>query len=215
MNKATWTISFLVSVALIAVVAFIGVTEYLDYENEQDEIHSTDSQTGDHASPVVTTSSTVAQASSDETEYEGPSREFGLPEGEDGYPMPEPCPADVKKPKVINGSYCGPPPPAGNGLGENGLCSGAELIPPCGPGVVRGTYYGYTMPGSCAGVMEFDDQLWLSRLPPPTDVPPFFVWMGYDEITGNPHFIGPGMVSFVRDDGSRTPCRGGVSLATS
>jgi hypothetical protein len=200
MNKATWTISFLFSVALIAVVAFIGVTEYLDYENEQDEIHSTDSQTGDHASPVVTTSSTVAQASSDDRSSPGPDVV---------------CPADVKKPKVINGSYCGPPPPAGNGLGENGLCSGAELIPPCGPGVVRGTYYGYTMPGSCAGVMEFDDQLWLSRLPPPTDVPPFFVWMGYDEITGNPHFIGPGMVSFVRDDGSRTPCRGGVSLATS
>jgi hypothetical protein len=92
-------------------------------------------------------------------------------------PVPPPCPTGASVPSMATGSYCGPRPPAGNGLGPDGECTGRETAPPCGPGAVPGHYYAYTMPGSCSGLVLFDGRRWVSELPPPTPVPAFDVWM--------------------------------------
>ncbi len=92
-------------------------------------------------------------------------------------PVPPPCPTGASVPSMATGSYCGPRPPAGNGLGPDGECTGRESAPPCGPGAVPGHYYAYTMPGSCSGLVVFDGRRWVSELPPPTPVPAFDVWM--------------------------------------
>ncbi len=82
---------------------------------------------------------------------------------------------------MATGIYCGPSPSAGNGLGPRGACDGKEPFPPCGTGVVVGTYYAYTQPQDCAGnPIHFDGRLWYSTLPPPTDLPATFVWMALE-----------------------------------
>jgi hypothetical protein len=105
----------------------------------------------------------------------------------------------------MNGSFCGPIPPPGNGLGPNGECTGAETAPPCGTGVVVGRYYAYTLPGTCDGVIVFDGRRWDSELPPDHRVPDMNVWMrlGGASTAG---FISPnGAVGFRPDAGAPPP----------
>jgi hypothetical protein len=92
-------------------------------------------------------------------------------------PTPPPCKANQRTPTTATGRFCGPAPGPGNGSGPDGTCSGTETSPPCGPGVVPGRYYAYTMPGTCSGLITFDGKQWVSELPPPTVVPNFYVWM--------------------------------------
>ena len=107
------------------------------------------------------------------------------------------CPPHPTAPTFL-GTFCGPPPPAGNGLGPGGECTGRETAAPCGPGVVPGRYYAYTVPGSCTGLIYFDGRRWVSELPPPSAVAPFHMWMRLDrsgQVLGS---IGPeGAVGYV------------------
>lgn len=92
-------------------------------------------------------------------------------------PLPS-CPSPAgNRPSDALGTFCGPSPHAGNGLGPDGTCTGAETGPPCGPGAVPGRYYAYTVPGSCEQGLIFDARRWDSELPPPTPIPDFFVWI--------------------------------------
>jgi hypothetical protein len=112
-------------------------------------------------------------------------------------PTPAPCPDGVTTPTVVGGQYCGPVPPAGNGLGPGGVCTGNETTAPCGAGITVGRYYAYTMPGTCDGLIIFDGKRWVSELPPVYPVPDFDVWLalGTDGVL---RFIGPlGQVSFT------------------
>ena len=110
---------------------------------------------------------------------------------------------------MATGGYCGPVPVPGNGLGPNGECTGRETNAPCGPGVVVGRYYAFTLPGACDGVIHFDGRVWISELPPPTKVADFDVWMRLDP-NGELRFIGPkGSVGFMPDHGQpRGTCSG-------
>lgn len=129
-------------------------------------------------------------------------------------PVPPPCPAHSTRPSWQTGRYCGPAPHAGNGLGPNGECSGFETAPPCGPGVVVGRYYTYTLPGRCDGRIVFDGRLWDSELPPPTNGPDQYVWMRLDA-SGGLGFISPeGAVGFTPDTGQPPPSCGGTSDAS-
>jgi hypothetical protein len=105
-------------------------------------------------------------------------------------PDPPPCPAHQATPTRASGRYCGPDPGAGNGSGPNGTCTGSETAPPCGPGVVPGQYYAYTMPGTCSGLATFDGRQWVSELPPPSATAVFYVWMRLDP-TGSAGWISP------------------------
>lgn len=91
-----------------------------------------------------------------------------------------PCPAHQANPTRATGSYCGPDPGAGDGAGPDGTCNGTEQAPPCGPGVIPGRYYAYTMPGTCSGLVTFDGRQWVSELPPPSPTADYFVWIRLD-----------------------------------
>jgi hypothetical protein len=84
-----------------------------------------------------------------------------------------PCAA----PTWAEGSYCGPAPGPGNGDGPGGRCSGHEAAAPCGRGVLVGTYYAYTLPVRCDGLITFDGRRWQSNLLPPGNGPDLWVWM--------------------------------------
>jgi hypothetical protein len=115
---------------------------------------------------------------------------------------PVSCPPRSTAPTLVGGELCGPPPPAGNGFGVDGECTGRETTPPCGPGVVPGRYYAYTVPGSCTGLVIFDGRRWVSELPPPSPVAPFPVWMRLDTSGQMLGSIGPdGAVGYVPDTG--------------
>lgn len=123
-------------------------------------------------------------------------------------PRPAPCPSGLTIPSVSTGSYCGPPPPEGNGLGPGGECTGKETIAPCGPGVVPGRYYAYTLPASCDGLIIFDGRKWLSELPHSSPSTSYQrVWMA---MRGGPvastGFISPyGVVGFIPYVGQPIP----------
>ncbi len=122
------------------------------------------------ASTVTTTSTTF------------PTSPTGISAASQGAaPLPAPCPTNSDTPSMATGTYCGPSPSAGNGLGPRGECDGKETYPPCGTGVVVGTYYAYTQPQDCAGdPIHFDGRLWYSTLPSPTNLPAIFVWMALE-----------------------------------
>jgi hypothetical protein len=102
----------------------------------------------------------------------------------------------------MNGSYCGPQPVAGNGLGPSGECTGREVAPPCGPGVVMDRYYAYTLPGRCDGRLFLDGRRWISELPPPQPVPDMYVWVHVGPTGSHAGFISPmGSVGFDLDHG--------------
>lgn len=122
---------------------------------------------------------------------------------------PAPCPTGQKTPTTATGSFCGPTPGTGNGLGPSGTCTGKETGAPCGPGVVPGQFYAYTVPGTCSGLLTFDGKQWVSELPPPNPVPAFDVWiqLGTD---GSVRWIAPsGSVGLEPYTGQAlAPCRG-------
>ena len=130
-------------------------------------------------------------------------------------PIPPPCAPNVTVPTFATGRYCGPTPPAGNGLGSEGVCSGAELTVPCAAGVTIGQYYAFTVPGGCDGLIIFDGRSWVSELSPPTPVPDFYVWMrlGAD---GTLRYISPtGSVGFTPYTGqSLNQCSSTATPAT-
>jgi len=116
--------------------------------------------------------------------------------------MPAPCPPDSDTPSVATGIYCGPTPPAGNGLGPNGECDGNETVPPCGPGAVVGTYYAYTQPRDCAGnPIHFDGRLWYSLLKPHTNWPDIDVWMALQPDGTLEAISSEEMIGFAPDTG--------------
>jgi hypothetical protein len=113
---------------------------------------------------------------------------------------------------MATGTFCGPTPKAGNGLGPDGMCSGRETAPPCGSGAVLGVYYAYTLPLRRDGRTIFDGRRWVSELPPPTDMTSIHVWMALSN-TERAGFISPlGAVGFnlaATDSGragGRSPC---------
>ncbi len=122
---------------------------------------------------------------------------------------PSPCPVPTPTVPIWNSTYCGPPPPAGNGYGPEGQCTGQELTPPCGPGAVPGQYYPYSLPIRCGGQIIFDGKLWDSELPPPMNGPPMDVWMTINASATEVSFIAPtGAVAFDPDHGQPLPpCR--------
>ncbi len=121
-------------------------------------------------------------------------------------PEPQPCPVPSPEPSMASGQYCGPVPPAGNGLGPNGECTGRETTVPCAAGVVPGKYYAFTLPGRCDGVIVFGGRRWISELPPPTSVPDMDVWMRLDP-SGGLGFISPnGAVGFNPEGNAPGAC---------
>jgi hypothetical protein len=124
-------------------------------------------------------------------------------------PTPTPCPTDQLTPTMASGSFCGPAPMAGNGLGPSGTCDGRETDPPCGPGVVPGRFYAYTVPGTCSGLLDFDGKQWVSELPPPNPVPAFDVWIQLSA-DGSVRWIAPtGSAGLIPYTGQTlTQCRG-------
>jgi len=87
------------------------------------------------------------------------------------------CSPDATEPSMGNG-YCGPEPQAGNGDGPDGLCTGREARPPCGPGAEQGHWYPYTLAISCDAHTIFNGQRWASTLgPPPAAEAPRHVWI--------------------------------------
>jgi hypothetical protein len=124
-------------------------------------------------------------------------------------PEPPPCPAVQNVPSMDTGRFCGPAPGPGSGLGPSGECTGNETAPPCGPGVVPGRFYAYTVPGTCNGLMTFDGKQWVSELPPPNPVPGFDVWLQLGT-NGSVRWIAPtgsvGLQPYVGQ--TLVPCRG-------
>jgi hypothetical protein len=120
-------------------------------------------------------------------------------------PTPPPCPKHALKPSDKTGRYCGPAPHAGNGLGPGGECTGQESKPPCGPGVVVGRYYAYTLPVKCNGLIVFDGRRWYATLTPPTDEPDIDVWMRLESTNSARWISSLGSVGFIPDTGQSPP----------
>lgn len=120
-------------------------------------------------------------------------------------PTPPPCPAHLSQPSFTTGGFCGPAPHAGDGLGPGGECMGQETTPPCGPGTQIGTYYNYTLPQKCNGLIIFDGRRWYATMTPPTDEPDIDVWMRLESANAA-RWIGPmGTVGYVLDVGQAPP----------
>jgi len=116
-------------------------------------------------------------------------------------PLPPPCPAHQSAP-TFNETFCGPTPPQGNGFGPSGECTGRETAPPCGPGMIPGRYYAYTLPGRCDGRLILDGGHWRSSLPPPIPVPDMNVWVSVTANDRQAGFISPnGSVTIEPDTG--------------
>jgi hypothetical protein len=93
-------------------------------------------------------------------------------------PAGQDCPPDATEPAMADGSYCGPEPRAGDGLGPDGVCTGRETAPPCGPGVEPGRWYPYTLAIGCDAHTIFNGRRWLSTLgPPAAEQTPRPVWI--------------------------------------
>lgn len=129
-----------------------------------------------------------------------PSRSGRIPNG-----LVAPCPVHQAEPS-FGSTYCGPDPSAGNGYGPSGECTGRETVPPCGPGMIVGRYYRYTLPGRCDGRLILNGRHWLSELPPPTPVPDMYVWVSIGHGDQGAGFISPkGAVGFDLDHGQPAP----------
>ena len=114
------------------------------------------------------------------------------------------CPA-ISFPAWVNSSFCGPAPGPGNGNGPHGSCLGSETAPPCGPGMEAGSYYPYTLFGSCT--QDFiDGRWWTNELSGGSG--PAYVWMAVDANDSGAGWIGPnGSVGFKPSTGTpTTPC---------
>jgi hypothetical protein len=122
-------------------------------------------------------------------------------------PLPGTTSTPCANPTWEAGSYCGPSPQPGNGAAPDGRCSGHETAPPCGPGAVVGTYYAYTLPVRCDGLIIFDGRRWESDLLPPSTGPDLWVWMRLAP-GGHLRFVSPvGTVGFTAGTGhASTTC---------
>ncbi|MDA8263468.1 MAG: hypothetical protein M0Z47_11640 [Actinomycetota bacterium] len=107
-------------------------------------------------------------------------------------PVPT-CPP-IKFPEWVGGTFCGPPPGPGNGSGPDGSCLGSETAPPCGPGMVAGKYYAYTLVDACANYY-IDGRWWSSELQGGTGS--LNVWISVNSGGTGTGWIGPnGAVGF-------------------
>lgn len=97
------------------------------------------------------------------------------------------CPL-ITFPEWVGGTFCGPPPGPGNGSGPDGSCLGTETAPPCGPGMVAGQYYAYTLISSCTNDY-IDGRWWTNELPGGSG--PLDVWMSVTATGTNAGWIGP------------------------
>ena len=103
------------------------------------------------------------------------------------------CPP-IKFPEWVGGTFCGPPPGPGNGNGLDGSCLGSETAPPCGPGMVAGRYYAYTLINSCTNDY-IDGRWWSSGLQGGSGS--LNVWISVDSAGNGAGWIGPnGAVGF-------------------
>lgn len=103
------------------------------------------------------------------------------------------CPP-ITFPELVGGTFCGPPPGPGNGSGPDGSCLGTETAPPCGPGVVAGRYYAYTLISNCTNDY-LDGRWWTNELP--GGAGPLEVWMSVNATGTGAGWIGPnGAVGF-------------------
>jgi hypothetical protein len=75
----------------------------------------------------------------------------------------ESCPHGAVTPSFARGTFRGEAPPAGNGSGPDGACTGAETAPPCTAGVMTGRYYAATIPTGCGHPTVFDGRTWWSN----------------------------------------------------
>lgn len=103
------------------------------------------------------------------------------------------CPP-ITFPDLVGGTFCGPPPRPGNGSGPDGSCLGTETAPPCGPGMVAGRYYAYTLISTCINDYV-DGRWWKNGLPGGTG--PLYAWMSVNATGTGAGWIGPkGAVGF-------------------
>ncbi|HEU5001659.1 MAG TPA: hypothetical protein VFW71_02625 [Actinomycetota bacterium] len=124
-------------------------------------------------------------------------------EGDPAPPGPSPCPTLAPTKPAPSTIACGPAAGPGNGTGADGVCTGAETAPPCGPGAVPGTYYAYSLPLRCDGLVVFDGKVWKSELPPPFAGPTEDVWMALTPGGGGVGFISVrGDVGFTLESAS-------------
>jgi hypothetical protein len=170
---------------LAATAVLVGVTSQLTLERGRLDVVA-----ADQSGSVPQTSATPSPARpgdvvpSDPADAPAPARPGDVvPPAPGRVPPPagQDCPPDVTEPTMTNGGYCGPEPQAGNGLGPDGVCTGRETAPPCGPGVEPGRWYPYTLALSCDAHTIFNGQRWLSTLgPPPAEQTPRPVWIRLD-----------------------------------
>lgn len=103
------------------------------------------------------------------------------------------CPT-IKFPAWIGGAFCGPPPGPGSGSGPDGSCLGTEASPPCGPGMVAGRYYAYTLDSTCTNDY-IDGRWWANELPGGSGL--LDVWISVTAQNTRVGWIGPnGAVGF-------------------
>ena len=104
------------------------------------------------------------------------------------------CPP-INFPEWVGGTFCGPAPGPGNGSGPGGSCLGSETAPPCGPGMVAGRYYAYTIVNTCANEY-IDGRWWKAELQGGSGT--MNVWISVNAGGSGAGWIGPnGAVGFV------------------
>lgn len=103
------------------------------------------------------------------------------------------CPP-IPFPAWVDSHFCGPAPGPGNGSGPEGSCVGTETVPPCGPGMVAGKYYAYTLLSSCTNDY-IDGRWWRNELPGGSGQ--LNVWISVNTTGSAAGWIGPnGAVGF-------------------
>lgn len=117
---------------------------------------------------------------------------------------PPPCPP-ITLPDLVGGHFPGPAPGPGNGGGPDGSCLGTEVVPPCGPGMVAGSYYDYTLITTCAD--DYFDGRWRAN-----EIPggsgPLDVWVSVNATGTGAGWIGPnGAVGFAPPTTTSCSCR--------
>lgn len=104
------------------------------------------------------------------------------------------CPP-ITYPEQVGGRFCGPAPGPGNGDGVSGSCLGTETAPPCGPGMIAGKYYAYTLITTCTNDY-IDGRWWRNELPGGSG--PMDVWISVNATGSGAGWIGPdGAVGFA------------------
>jgi hypothetical protein len=114
--------------------------------------------------------------------------------GSNAQTTPPSCPP-ITFPDFVGGHFCGPAPGPGDGSGPHGSCLGTETAPPCGPGMIAGRYYAYTLMSSCTNDF-IDGRWWTNELPGGSG--PLDVWISVTASDSGAGWIGPsGAVGFT------------------